>query len=364
MKKLLTGFICTCLLVVAGNPAARAQEKKPDTRSVDQTQPAAAPADSSDTDQQTPATPQQTPPAGQTPQTGQTPVPPPAEEQPTTPHSLIAQPPPPPPKIPDVRRPGETGFWIDLEGWLPKEQPYQNGGKKYNTNGTSADTSTFITLQGKPKYAENLEAGMAVGLHNTLKLTLTNFNAVGDYTSPIEVTAWNQTYSGGEYISSDYHVERAQLSYEYLTWPYPVGGRKIRLKTLWQVQVTQVATVFDAPMNYYDSNGNLIIGTDGNPINLSGTGTKRIISPEFGLGLSYYPSRHVRVEFNGGGFGLPHRYYIWDGDASVNVRVLGHFEIRLGARGMGFKTSTNSDFYIKGNYIAPFVGIRWYSNSE
>ncbi|HUB82197.1 MAG TPA: hypothetical protein VMB03_25545 [Bryobacteraceae bacterium] len=359
MKNLLTGFVCTCLLIVAGNPAARAQDKKPDTRIADQTQPADAPA-ASDADQQTPATPQQTPPAGQTPQTGQTPVPPPAEDQPTTPHSLIAQPPPPPPKIPDVRRPGETGFWVDLEGWLPKQQPYQNGGKQY----IGPDTSSFLRFQGTPKYAENLEAGMAVGLHNTLKLTLTNFHAVGDYTSPIEVTAYNQTYSGGTYISTNYHVERAQLSYEYLTWPYPVGGRKIRLKTLWQVQVTNVSAVFDSPLDYYDSNGNLILDSSGQPINLSGTGTKRIISPEFGLGLSYYPSRHVRVEFNGGGFGLPHRYSIWDGDASVNVRVLSHVELRLGVRGMGFKTSTNSDFYIKGNYYAPFVGIRWYSNSE
>lgn len=359
MKNLLTGFICTWLLVVAGYPA-RAEEKKPDTQSADQTQPAVAPADRSEPDQQAPATPQQAPPTGQPPQTGQTPVPPPAEEQPTTPHSLIAQPPPPPPKVPDVRRPGETGFWFDLEGWIPKEQPYQRAGRQY----TGPDNSTMITLQGSPKYAENLEAGMAVGLHNTLKLTLTNFHAIGDYTSPVIVTAWNQTYSGGTYISTDYHVERGQLSYEYLTWPYPVGSRKVRLKTLWQVQITNISTVFDSPKNYYDSNGNLLLDSAGQPVNLSAAGTKRIISPEFGIGLSYYPSRHVRVEFNGGGFGFPHRYSIWDGDASVNVRVMSHLELRLGARGMGFKTSTNADFYIKGNYVAPFVGIRWYSNSE
>jgi hypothetical protein len=353
-----------CLPVSAQVPKPGAQpvdQTQPNqTQSADQTQPAAAPADNTDAGQQTPAAPQQTPPAGQTPPTGQTPVPPPAEDQPTTPHSLIAQPPPPPPKVPDVRRPGETGFWVDIEGWLPKQQPYENGGKKY----IGPATSTFVTFQGKPKYGENLEAGLAVGLHNTLKLTLTNFNAVGDYTSPIEVTNFNQTYNGGTYISTNYHVERAQLSFEYLTWPYPVGSRKIRLKTLWQVQFTNITSVLDSPDNYYDSNGNLILDSSGQPINLSAAGTKRIISPEFGIGLSYYPSRHVRVEFNGGGFGFPHRYYIWDGDASVNIRVLSHIEIRLGARGMGFKTSTNSDFYIKGNYIAPFVGIRWYSNSE
>jgi hypothetical protein len=383
VKNLLTGFLCTCLLVIAGIAPARAQEKKPDPQptpdrssagcplgpaqrgDVDQAAPAstastnaatdsAQPAAAGDADQQTPQ------PAGQTPQTGQTPVPPPAEEQPAGPHSLIAQPPPPPPKVPDVRRPGESGFWVDLEGWLPKQQPYQNGG----TKNTDTGSSTFITLQGKPKYAQSLAVGLAMGLHNTLKLTLTNFNAVGDYTSPIIVTAWGQQYSGGEYISTNYHLEQAKLSYDYLTWPFPVGSRKVRLKTLWQVQVTNVTTVFDAPDNYYDSNGNLILNSSNQPISLVGSGSKRIISPEFGLGFSYYPSRHLRFEFNGSGFGFPHRYSVWDGDASVNIRVLNHFEIRLGARGLGFKTSTNGNYYIKGNYVAPFAGIRWYSNSE
>jgi hypothetical protein len=377
VKNLLTGFICPCLLLIAGNLPGRAQEKKPDPQSIDQTAPAsppttattdasqapAAPADSSSSDQQTPqqppSTPQQNPPAGQNPPTGQTPVPPPAQDQPT-PHSILAQPPPPPPKVPDVRRPGESGFWVGIEAWIPKEQPYQNGGSQSTVTGSS----TFITLQGKPKYAGSVEVGMAVGLHNTLKFIATDFRASGDFTTPVEITAWNQTYSGGTYVSTSYHVQNFKLSYEYLTWPYPVGSRKIRLKTLWQVQFTNVNTVFDSPLDYFDSNGNLILDSNGQPINLSGAGTKHIISPEFGLGLSYYPSRHVRIEATGAGFGFPHRYYIWDGEFSVNYRALGHFEIRAGARGMGFKTSTNSDFFIKGNYLSAFAGIRWYSNSE
>ncbi len=397
MKNLLTGFICTCLLVIAGNLPARAQEKKPDPQSIDQTapvstatavttvtaatvttnaaatdpaQPPAAPADPSAPDPQTPqqppaspqqppGAPQQTPPAGTTPQTGQTPVPPPAEEQPT-PKSLIAQPPPPPPKVPDVRRPGESGFWVGVEAWIPKEQPYQNGGSKNQVFGNS----TFLTLQGKPKFAETVEVGAAVGLHNTLKFSYNDFRAAGDYVTPVIVSAWGQTYSGGTYLSTNYHVQSFKLSYEYLTWPYPVGSKKFRLKTLWQVQFTNVSTVFDSPDNYYDSNGNLIIDSNGNPANFAGAGTKHIISPEFGLGFSYYPSRHVRIEASGAGFGFPHRYYVWDGDFSVNYRALSHFEIRVGARGMGFKTSTNSDTYIKGNYLSAFFGVRWYSNSE
>jgi hypothetical protein len=379
VKNLLTGFVCTCLLVIAGNLPGRAQEKKPDPQPAEQAAtaptattnaaatpdtsqpPPSAPADET-ADQQQPQTPSpQTQPAGQTPPTGQTPVPPPAEDQPA-PHSLIPKAPPPPPKVPDVRRPGESGFWVDVEGWLPREHPYQNGGTKWPVSVTGS--SLFLTLQGKPKYAGTVEVGLAVGLHNTLKFIANDFRASGDYTTPIEVTAWNQTYSGGTYVSTTYHVESAKLSYEYLTWPFPVGSRKIRLKTLWQMQFTQVSTTFDSPLDYFDSNGNPVLDSNGQLVNLSGSGTKHIVSPEFGLGFSYYPSRHVRIEAEGSGFGFPHHYYVWDGDVSVNYRVMKHFEIRAGARGYGFKTSTDSDYFIKGNYLSAFAGVRWYSNSE
>ncbi len=262
--------------------------------------------------------------------------------------------------MPDVRRPGESGFWIGVEGWIPRQQPIQDGGRQnlITTN------STFLTLQGKPKYAGTIEVGAAVGLHNTLKFTFTDFRATGDYTSPAIVSAWGQTYSAGTYLSTNYHVQSGKLSYEYLTFPYPVGSKKFRLKTLWQVQFTNVSTVFDSPLNYFDTNGNIILDSGGQPINLSGLGTKHIISPEFGLGFSYYPSRHVRIEATGSGFGFPHRYYIWDGEFAVSYRALSHFEVRVGAKGFGLKTSTNADYYFKGNFVSPFLSLRWYSNSE
>jgi hypothetical protein len=344
VKNSLTGFICTCLLVVAGAPAGRAQEKKPDP--AEQTPPA----------QQTP--PPQTPPAG-TPPAGQIPQPPPpAEDQPSQ-HGRVPEPPPPPVKVPDVRRPGESGFWIGVEGWFPKQKATFNKG-----NASNFTDSSLITMQGSPKAAEGAEVGAAVGLHNTLRLSYTDFRASGDFTTPVDVIAYTQTYTAGTYVSTNYHVQNFKLSYEYLTWPFPVGSRLIRLKTLWQVQFTQVASVFDSPLDYYNSDGSLKLDASGNPIDLSASKSKRIISPMFGLGFSYYPSRHLRIEAEGSGFGLPHRYYVFDGDVSLNLRVARHFELRVGGRGFGFKTSSNSDFFLKGTYAAAFFGLRWYSNSE
>jgi hypothetical protein len=70
------------------------------------------------------------------------------------------------------------------------------------------------------------------------------------------------------------------------------------------------------------------------------------------------------VEFNGTGFGWPHHYSIWDGDASLNIRLIPHFELRLGGRAFGYKTSTTAPYFLKGIFAAAFVGLRWYSNSE
>ena len=360
MKNPLTGFICTCLLVVAGSLPGRAQENKPDAQPAELVAavPDTAPQQGAPADQ--PAAPQPATPSqpSATPQTAPDQTPPSPDQEPTV-HGRIPELPPPPPKVPDVRRPGEAGWWIGLEGWFPTQQPIFNKGAQSNYT-----DSSLITMQGRPKEAENVEFGFAVGLHNTLKLNYTDFRAAGDFTTPVDVVAWSQTYTAGTYVSTNYRTQSIRLSYEYLTWPYPVGSRKFRLKTLWQVQYTQIDSTFDSPLEYYDSNGNPVLDTNGIPVKLSAGRYRHIFSPMFGLGTYYYPSRHFRVEFNGSGFGWPHRFSIWDTDGSLNIRVVPHFEIRLGGRAFGFKTSPNASYFLKGIFASAFVGVRWYSNSE
>ncbi len=41
----------------------------------------------------------------------------------------LQTPPPPIPKVPDVRQPGEYGWWVELNGWLPVQKAYINKGK-------------------------------------------------------------------------------------------------------------------------------------------------------------------------------------------------------------------------------------------
>jgi hypothetical protein len=361
VKKPLSGLIGTCLLVCAWSLPGRAQEPKPDPQA--EAQQPAAPAQ-----QQTPpATPaqQQTPPA--TPAQPQTPPATPTPQQPppeagTQPQlrGRIPEPPPPPPKVPDVRRPGESGFYVGISAWLPTQQPVFDRGNASTFSGDSR-----ITMQGKPKYGENVEIGVAAGLHNSIRISFNSVQASGDVTPLDALTLWSQPYTAGEYLSTHYKFTNAKLSYEYLTWPYPVGSKKFRLKTLWQVQYTSVASTFDAPKNYYDSNGNLLLDpSTGNPISLVGSGTRAFLSPTFGLGGHYYSSRHVRFEVNASGFAVPHHWTIWDTDATVNFRFLGHLELRAGAKALHFKTSPSAAFFLRGTMASAFVGLRWYSNSE
>ena len=348
MKKSLSGLIGTCLLVCAWSLPGRAQEPKPDPQT--------------DTRQQPPAqaeTPQQQPPATTPAAPAQQQPPPEAGTQPQQ-RGRVPEPPPPPPKVPDVRRPGESGFYLGIAVWKPTEQPIFDRGEASTFSGDSR-----VAMQGKPKYAENFEIGVAAGLHNSIRLFYNSMGASGDITPTNALTLWSQPYSAGEYISTNYKLINAKLSYEYLTWPYPVGSKKFRLKTLWQVQYTSISSGFDAPKNYYDTNGNLIVDpSTGEPINLVGQGTRNIITPTFGLGGHYYSSRHVRIEVNGSGFAVPHHWTVWDTDATVNFRFLGHLELRVGAKAFHFKTSPLADFYVRGTMASAIVGLRWYSNSE
>jgi hypothetical protein len=290
----------------------------------------------------------------QDPQTPPAQTPPAAPPQP----AVVVQPAPKPdkPEKPDIRMPGETGWDIGILGWFPTQHPIIDKGKAADF--TNPSRATFA---GKPKYAEGADIGIAVGRHNQLHIYYFDAKASGNFTAPNDFSVWTQSYSKGDLISTNYHWQNVKISYEYLTWPFPVETRRFRLKTLWQVQYFNVRNVFDAPLlPTTDSAGNLLSDASGNPLTYSTEGSKWFILPTFGLGVQEYASRHFRLEANVSGFGIPHKSALLDADASANIRA-GHFELRFGAKAFHFKTSPKADFYNRGTYVAPFVGIRWYS---
>jgi len=277
----------------------------------------------------------------------------PAPAQPGQPN---IQAPPELPKYPDTRMPGEAGWWIGFDGFIPTQQPIFDKGRN-----SGITTSSLETMQGTPKSAEGIEFGIALGLHNALRISGFKTSAAGDFTATQALTVWGANYAAGNLVSTSYSLQDLKLSFEYLTWPYPVGSRRFRLKTLWQLQYVNVKTGFDEPLlPLYDSNGNPLVDANGNPISYATAGSRWFMLPTLGLGVSEYLSHHLRIEANASGFTIPHHSSIWDADFTVNVRV-GHLEIGAGAKAFHFKTSTSGPYYLRGTLFAPAVQLRLFS---
>jgi hypothetical protein len=166
---------------------------------------------------------------------------------------------------------------------------------------------------------------------------------------------FSQTYNAGDVVSTNSKLSNYKISYEYLTWPYPVEARHFRLKTLFQVQYTTMKTIFDAPVKSStpDSTGLL---TD-----YSALGSKGFLTPAFGLGVHEYASRNLHFEANVSGFAWPHSFHLLDTDASIAYRA-GKIELRAGGKGFIFRTSPKKDYFYRGSMAGFFVGLRWYSD--
>ena len=261
------------------------------------------------------------------------------------------------PKYPDVRLPGESGWWIGLEGWDPQQEPIFDKG-----NASTSTTASRVTMAGKPKFAAGAEFGIALGLHNFLRVSGFETRAAGDFTAPTALELWGSGYNSGWLLSSDYELREVKLSFEYLTWPYPVESRKIRLRTLYQLHYVTVRSDFDAPTQpLYNSVGSPLLNASGEPITFQASGSKWFISPALGAGLAYYLSPRLRVEASGSGFFIPHHYTVGDSDISVNFRILNQLEVGVGGRLFDYKTSTKAAYWQSGYLASPAVFLKWYS---
>ena len=245
--------------------------------------------------------------------------------------------------------PGEAGYYIGLMDWLPVGKPWVDKG-----HGATFSGLTKLQFAGTPKYSPGGEIGIAAGAHNTLKISYFQSKASGTKTAPSDLVIFSQAYSNGDVLSTNYKLQDVKVSFEYLSWPFPVESRHFRLRTLWQAQFISLKSSFDAP---------LLPTTDsaGNPVSYQTQGSTSFFTPTLGIGIAEYVSRNFRFEANASGFGIPHRFAIWDADASIAYRV-GHIEIRGGAKGLHFKTSAKREYFQHATMAGAFVGLRWYSD--
>ena len=266
---------------------------------------------------------------------------PPAQAPPPPPPGHQApQPPPLPPKAPDVLLQDEGDISLDGFAWLPTGHPSFNKGQA--TTSTVASNATF---QGKPKLAWGGNIRIPQGAHNTIRLSYFDTHASGSFTAATDLNLWGSGYNAGDYISTTYRLRSFGLSYDFLTWPYPVRERRFRLKTLWQFQYASVKSTFNAPLST-------------NPPS-PGMGSKSIYLPGLGLGITEYLSKNFRVEALASGFDIPSHAALANAEADIAYKF-GRIELRGGGKFFYFKTSPQADFYMKGRLAGGFAGLRFY----
>lgn len=278
-------------------------------------------------------------------------------QQPGQTSSNVRALPPPMPKVPDVRMPGETGIWVGFTGWFPIADVVMDKGHA----SSNVPYYAQVSLQNNPKIAQGVDIGVALGLHNAIKMSYFEGRAAGDLTPGVQTYLWTMLYPNGTLLSTSYRLQDLKLSFEYLTWPYPVESRRFRLKTLWQVQYIGARTAFDNPtLPLFDSNGAPFLDSNGNPISYATEGSKWYVTPTLGIGTEYWQSKRLRFETSTSGFAIPHHSTTLDGEASVNYRF-GHWELKAGIKAFHFKTSPTADFFMRGTLYSGMLGIRWYS---
>ena len=249
-----------------------------------------------------------------------------------------------PPEEPAVIEDG--GLSIEPLYWLNRAQPDLRGG-------AAATGFESVDYPGHSNSAIGGELSIPAGHANTLRISYFRVQGNADTTLTEDTSLLGEGYNAGDYLTENYRIQSAKISWDYLsyTWHKPSG--QIRLKTLYEVQFATISSTFYAPFKPVatDSAGN----TDENV----GTGSKNVVLPTFGLEFEEALGKHFRWEAKGSGFGLPHRADIWDGQADIAIRF-GNVEVLGGEKAWHFKTSPKGDQYFVDTLSGVFAGIRYY----
>jgi hypothetical protein len=258
------------------------------------------------------------------------------------------QSPPPPakPQASQTRDEGNTGSGLSIEPfyWLLRTNPDLHAGATFA--GTIPGNLKF---PGKAKRAPGAILTFPAGKGSTLRVSAFRVQGSGNTTAAQELNLFSTDFTAGDALITSYTIVNAKVSWDYLTYPFQLGRAGFRLKTLWEVQYTNIKSRISAPFHVSDAAISPV----------TSNGSRQVILPTLGLGLENTVSRHFRWEVKGSGFALPHRSDIWDAEGTVAVRV-GQFEILGGEKAYHFKTSPKNTQYFATTLFGAYVGLRWY----
>lgn len=257
----------------------------------------------------------------------------------TTPASVAA----PPPGQQDPRILEDGGISIEPIYWFSTRQPILLGGSQ-------ATEYTDLAYFGRSKRPYGVEVGIPAGRANTLRISYFRVQGNTNGTANQDENIFGEAYSAGDYLSANYMIQNAKISWDYLSYTFK---NKIRFKTLYEIQYVNVGTNINAPLvpETEDSSGN--VNTN------SSIGSKNLIYPSIGAEFEQQWKKYLRWEAKASGFGFPHHADIWDAQVDVALRVK-TVELFVGGKAFHFKTGPGGTEYFADTLQGAFVGVRYY----
>jgi len=235
---------------------------------------------------------------------------------------------------------GPDQSWsFELFYWLTQAHP------DLKTGAAATDFET-LDMPGKSKPAPGAEVSLRINANDVLRVSVFQMHGNGNTTASQALDLFSTTIASGDYLAAQYTISAAKISFEDLLYPFPVKGRKLRFKTLWEVQTAKISSRIDAPFD---------TSTTPPP---SAMGTSYLILPAFGGAIQYAARQTLYMELRGSGFGIPHHQDTIDAEGSIGYRI-GQVQIVAGGKLYKFKTSPQGTEYFTGMITGGYVGLRW-----
>ena len=222
---------------------------------------------------------------------------------------------------------------------------------KTGKGSTDATLSSF-KIPGNNKGLAGAVISIPAGQHNSVRISYFRMQGNGNTVAGSPFSFFATGFNQGDNVSGSFTLQNAKASLDFLSWPFPLKDSKFRVKTLWEVQFTQIRASLAAPER-------ATTDADGNYVANAGQGTEWFILPSFGMGVQYRATRSFRWEAKASGFGLPHRSAIGDAETFV-ARKRGQWEFVLGAKAFYFKTSARREAYVHALMPSAYIGFRYY----
>jgi hypothetical protein len=276
----------------------------------------------------------------------------PAQTQPSQSQSASVSAPSPVngPASKSERYPDDGDFSLQVFYWYSMQSFDMRGGAANTITGSSPD----LNFQSVYVRSPGAEASVPIG-HNFLRLSYFQIAGAGHTSAPTYLTLFSQAYNPGDYLNTTNKIQNAKLSFDFMSFPFPAKSTGIRIRTLWEMQYTDVKGFIDAPYKPYPLNSAGVPQTTSYAVN----GGYDIIYPSFGIGIEDALSKNLLIEANASAFWFPHRSDIWDATADLKYSF-GPIELAVGVKGFHLKSSPKNDQYFVGTFDGAYVGLLWH----